>query len=371
MRKNLIASEGGSVYLFSICGISILSSLFYYVMAGRVGSFAGMSIADWVGYAVTQVAIVLVVYLFSLWRKYDVLTVSKLRPCRNPVRYLLLFPIALLTIIAFLPLSMLFQAFFEAIGVNATVAAGSIDFSNPGVYFLALFVIALLPAFGEELLLRGTVLPALTTRGVWFGVFISALLFSLMHANPAQTAYQFCIGAVLAVVFLLSNSLLSCIILHFLNNFITLTITAYIPEINNVIASLGAWNWLTGAIAFVVGTILLFVLLYAFYKAGQPKKDDNGFRVVDNGIIFEEYALYAKADAPAKKKRVSGDGFVNAFRFAASMFTPKGWRAAERAIASTALDIPYLGKSQPMINVWLAIGFAAFYWIIAFLQVLL
>lgn len=64
MRKNLIASEGGSVYLFSICGISILSSLFYYVMAGRVGSFAGMSIADWVGYAVTQVAIVLVVYLF-------------------------------------------------------------------------------------------------------------------------------------------------------------------------------------------------------------------------------------------------------------------------------------------------------------------
>lgn len=116
MRKTLFASESGSLYLFALCGISILSNIFYYVLAGRTGTFAGMSVASWVNYAVTQVAIVLVVWLFSLWRRYDLPAVAKLRPMKNPYRYVLLLPIAVFTIIAFLPVSMLFQEFFRVIG---------------------------------------------------------------------------------------------------------------------------------------------------------------------------------------------------------------------------------------------------------------
>ena len=39
MRKNLLASESGSLYLFVLCGISILSNIFYYVMGSVGGSF--------------------------------------------------------------------------------------------------------------------------------------------------------------------------------------------------------------------------------------------------------------------------------------------------------------------------------------------
>lgn len=366
MRRNLFAGESGSLYLFALCGISILSNIFAYVLVGRTGSFAGMSVANWVSYAVTQVAIVLVVLFFSMWRKYDLLAVAKIRLMKNAGRYLLLLPIAIFTIVAFLPVSMLFQTFFGVIGFRGGVSAGAIQFDNAGVFFLAVFVIALLPALGEELLMRGNVLPGLVSRGAVFGVFVSALLFSLMHANPLQTAYQFCLGVVLALLFMMSGSLVPCIAVHFLNNFMSLLMTAYIPQIDGAIASLGAYNWLTGTASFVVGTLVLVLLLYAYFRLGSAKKEKQSFKVVDNGVVFEEYSIHAYADAPTEKKKSAfGEGVKDAFRFVGSLFTKQGWRNVERELFYSCGDVRYMGKSQPMFGLWIAIGLAVAYWLIA------
>lgn len=373
MRRNLFAGESASAYLFAICGVSIISNMLGYILTGRVGSFAGMSVAGWISYAVTQLIIVLVIVAFAAWRKYDVVAVSKLRPMTNPRRYALLVPISVFTIVAFLPLSMLVQAMFGAMGVQGSVTASAIRFDNVGVYFLALFVIALLPALGEELLMRGTVLPGLATRGVWFGVFISALLFSLMHGNPVQTIYQFCIGAVLAALFLLSGSIWPSVIVHFLNNFITLTISAYIPQVNEWIATLGYYNFLTGFAAFAVGVLVLFALFYLYYRAGQPRRPKEDFKVVENGIVFEEYSVYAYSDdSAAKPVKKRGGLFADTMRFCGSMFTARGWNRAETALVqASSADIPYIGKAQPMINVWLAVGLACIYWVFGLITMLL
>lgn len=365
MRKNLFAGESGSLYLFALCGISILSNIFAYILVGRTGSFAGMSVANWVGYAVTQVAIVLVVFFFSMWRKYDLIAVAKLRPMKNAGRYLLLLPITIATMVAFLPVSMLFQTFFGVIGFNGGVTASAIEFDNAGVFFLAVFVIALLPAMGEELLMRGNVLPGLVSRGAVFGVFISALLFSLMHANPMQTGYQFCLGVVLALLFMMSGSLVPCVAVHFLNNFLSLLMTAYIPQIDEAIASLGAYNWLTGTVSFVVGLLALVLLLYAYFRLGGEKKEKQGFKVVQGGVVFEEYALYAYSDAPDGKKAGRLDGVKDAFRFVGSLFTKQGWRNVERELFYSCGDVRYMGKSQPMFGLWIAIGLAVAYWLLA------
>ena len=151
MRRNLLAGESGSLYLFALCGISILSNVFYYAMGNVGGAFAGISVSTWVNYAVTQVAIVLVVWLFSLWRRYDLPAVAKLRPMKDPRRYLLLLPVSIAAIVAFLPVSMLFQTFFGAIGYVGGISAGQISYDNVGVFFLSLFVLGVLPALGEEL----------------------------------------------------------------------------------------------------------------------------------------------------------------------------------------------------------------------------
>ena len=84
---------------------------------------------------------------------------------------------------------------------------------------------------------------------------------------------------------------------------------------------------------------------------------------------FEEYSLYAYADEPTLKKK-KPNVVADAFRFLGSLFTKRGWRAVERELIITC-DIPYVGKTQPMLGVWLAIGFSAVYWVLALLQGLL
>ena len=127
MRKDLLAGESGSLYLFALCGISILSNIFYYLLGSVGGSFAGLSVSGWVSYAVTQVAIVLVVWAFSAWRRYDLLAVAKLRPMKDPRRWLLLLPISVFTIVAFLPVSMLFQVLLGSMGYVGGISASAID----------------------------------------------------------------------------------------------------------------------------------------------------------------------------------------------------------------------------------------------------
>jgi hypothetical protein len=53
-------------------------------------------------------------------------------------------------------------------------------------------------------------------------------------------------------------------------------------------------------------------------------------------------------------------------RFVGSLFTKKGWRKVSRTL-SDKMDVPALGKQQPMITVWIALGFAIFYWVLNFI----
>ena len=357
MRNRIVASEGASTYITGICGASLLCSAFMKIMEGRAGSFAGMSIVNWIGYALMQLAFVGVVFILGALRKYDPIAVSRLRPSRNWKQYLLLPLIAIFTIMTFLPLADWFVQLVLLTGYHGSSIAMP-NFDNVGVYFLALFVMAGLPAFGEELMCRGILQTGLNTRGVGFGVFMSAFLFSFMHASPLQTVHQFGLGLVLALVYILSGSLLPCIILHFLNNFITLTISAYIPEIEIAIASLGNWNYLTGTASIIVGLFGLAILLYAYYRLGENKKAPI-YKVFENNVIFEDYSITVSMDGEEKKS----NPFLDTMRFVGSLFTKRGWQKVSRTLSDKA-DVPRLGKNQPMISVWIATGFAVFYWIL-------
>jgi hypothetical protein len=190
---------------------------------------------------------------------------------------------------------------------------------------------------------------------------MSAFFFSFMHANPLQTIHQFGLGVILAVVYILSGSLLPCILLHFLNNFITLTITAYIPEIETAIISLGNWNYLTGTASMIVGLFGLTILLYIYYRVGENRKAPIN-KVFENDVVFENYTITVSMNGAEKKS----NAFLDTMRFVGSLFTKKGWRKVSRTL-SDKMDVPALGKQQPMITVWIALGFAIFYWVLNFI----
>ena len=361
MRKTILASEGSSIYLLGICAGSLLS-LFASLIFTRVSAgFGGMSVQDWVSYIIMQVGFIATAFIYTKVRRVDELAVARIRKPRS-VKQLILTPfIAIATILVFLPLANLWTEFLNLIHLKASVSTPASG--NIGAYFLSLLIMAVLPAFGEELLLRGNVFHGLSTRSVWFGILMSALFFSLMHVNPAQTVHQFGIGIVLALVLVLTGSLWTSVLVHFFNNFISLTLTSFLPQVDEWYYKLGYFNWLTGAASVIVGLFILIFLLYAMYRMGE-KKEGGNFRIVDNGIVYDEFTLYSAV--PIGKRNFVKDFFS----FFKSLFTVGGWRRLTRVLTGQN-EIACVGKAQSMIGVWLALGIMVAYWLFAFISGLL
>ncbi|MFP6769652.1 MAG: CPBP family intramembrane glutamic endopeptidase [Planctomycetaceae bacterium] len=81
------------------------------------------------------------------------------------------------------------------------------------------FVLAVLPAIGEELVFRGVIGRGLVARfGVVPGVLVTSMLFALVHVHPAHALSVFPLGVLLHVLYLSSRSILAPILLHFLIN---------------------------------------------------------------------------------------------------------------------------------------------------------
>ncbi|MDE7329734.1 MAG: CPBP family intramembrane metalloprotease [Clostridia bacterium] len=88
-----------------------------------------------------------------------------------------------------------------------------------GWIVLALLVIAVMPAFFEELLFRGIILNTCEKSiGSVRTVFIVGFCFALFHGSPEQTVYQFISGCAFAFIAIRSGSILPSVIMHFINN---------------------------------------------------------------------------------------------------------------------------------------------------------
>jgi membrane protease YdiL (CAAX protease family) len=76
----------------------------------------------------------------------------------------------------------------------------------------------------EEMIFRGVVLRGFSVVSQRFGIFMSALLFGLLHGNVLQFITAFTVGMYLAYVATKYNSILPTIVMHFCINLVpTLT----------------------------------------------------------------------------------------------------------------------------------------------------
>ena len=90
-------------------------------------------------------------------------------------------------------------------------------------YLLNLLIIAVLPGILEELVFRGCVLRMLRPYGDLFAVFVSALIFGLMHGNIRQIPFAVIVGLVLGWLYVTTNNIWIPITVHFLNNAVSVT----------------------------------------------------------------------------------------------------------------------------------------------------
>lgn len=138
-------------------------------------------------------------------------------------------------------------------------------------YLSIVISVALVPAFCEEFLFRGFVQSSFEKRwSITLTIIITALLFALFHFNPFAIVPLFALGAYFSYLVYLTDSIFYSVILHFLNNFFTITIFAVYrtedvisakPEINYPLSSL------------YLGLILL-VFLFGFTMVLLKKQVD-------------------------------------------------------------------------------------------------
>ncbi len=91
---------------------------------------------------------------------------------------------------------------------------------------LNILMIAILPAFAEELLFRGALATLFKewTKNVHVAVFISSFIFAAIHMQFYGFLPRFLLGTVLGYLFFWSGSLWLPIIAHFTNNFLSVIV---------------------------------------------------------------------------------------------------------------------------------------------------
>ena len=146
------------------------------------------------------------------------------------------------------------------------------------IYFISY---AIIPAFVEEILFRGTVCRVLTVYGKTTAVVVSAILFALMHTNIEQMLYTFVAGLFFGLLYVESKSILAPILLHLLNN--SISVFGEILYQNALPSVYEAYISLTDVLTLLIGLISFLGLFWyikkkkiTFSKGIEMKPDENG-----------------------------------------------------------------------------------------------
>ena len=148
-------------------------------------------------------------------------------------------------VFAFLPLTLLSTFLINFISImiqsfmGVEFSSGMEDMAVTNVkdfLFMTLFV-AIIPAILEEIAIRGVLLQPLRRFGDGFAIVVSAVIFSLLHGNMVQIPYTVIAGIYFGYVMVATGSLWPSIILHFLNNFYSVMITAFDSNFSMEIAN--------------------------------------------------------------------------------------------------------------------------------------
>jgi membrane protease YdiL (CAAX protease family) len=131
-----------------------------------------------------------------------------------------------------------------------------------------LFLIAIIPAIGEEMFFRGVIQKKLKNilRNPHIAILITSFIFSAIHMQFFGFLPRFFLGIILGYLFYYSGSLWMPIIAHFINNALAVLLM-YLPfseKINTDISQLENTE-----ISMMQATIFLLIVLFFIYLYKQ------------------------------------------------------------------------------------------------------
>lgn len=141
--------------------------------------------------------------------------------------------------------------------------------------FYNLFLIALLPAVGEELIFRGVVQQTINKglKNYHIGIWASAFLFSAIHMQFYGFLPRMLLGALFGYLFVWSSSLWVPMIAHFINN-ATAVFAVYYVGYEGMEKKLDTLGTTESTYAYsIIGLLLFISLLWYFKKISSVQKE--------------------------------------------------------------------------------------------------
>lgn len=154
--------------------------------------------------------------LLAAVRKYDIKKTFRLKAPR-PLEVLVMLLISPVMIIASFSVGFMALVAIKQTFGNLMIGGGFSDIMSKHILW-AVFIVAVVPAFCEELLFRGLIQRGLEKMGAFWSIFLSGLLFGLFHFDFQRLAAQMLIGFISAYVVYRTGSIFNGMILHFMNN---------------------------------------------------------------------------------------------------------------------------------------------------------
>lgn len=147
------------------------------------------------------------------------------------------------------------------------VTEALLNVDSVGGMLFNLFMIAVIPAFGEELLFRGVLQKIFIkwTKNIHIGIIISAILFSALHLQFYGFFPRLMIGIFFGYLLVWTGSIWIPIIAHFINNASVILFT-YLADMGHVSEDIDTIGSDDSTILYSVASIVVIsVLIYLLH----------------------------------------------------------------------------------------------------------
>lgn len=164
----------------------------------------------------------------------------------------------------------IFGALVESIfGITFTMPEDTTVLNNVPTFLLYVLGMAAVPALVEEFAIRGVVMQSLRRYGDKFAIFMSALVFALMHGNMVQIPFAFIAGLMIGYAVTVTGSMWTGVAIHFLNNLISVLMQAVQDNLSTPAQNFSLLGMI--AVIFIVGIICAVVYFKTYARVPLAK----------------------------------------------------------------------------------------------------
>ena len=264
-------ADSGKVFLLVILFQLVVSLILSLIVSQIASSYeidrTVITSSVWyiAGTTLANVLVYFFVYFFYTRKRIE-LSAVKVKFNMKWHTYLMVIAVGVITLLGVQYLISSVDDVLFIIGYKLSVSP--INPTDFGSFMLATLLLAVAPAIFEELIFRGIVFQGLNKRfKTIYAMLLSSLLFALFHGNIQQLVYPFILGMVMSWIVYRTGSIVSSMIVHFINNFLVV-LTGFSMGLPGV-----WWKYLL-AVGLAVITAGIFFLLDKFYfkKLKQEEK---------------------------------------------------------------------------------------------------